>query len=112
MKYIVELNDSDGNNFQVEMHLPWLSSTSVAGNSTWKTLEKGFLKYHSGGCHAEKKIGYEPTNIQLLMDGTTGIQFFEFFDGMGLVNSSGNGTAHQTWVVGFKPGGFGWTLIS
>ena len=112
MKYVVELNDDDGNSFQVEMKIPFISSGTDTKNSTWKTLDKGFIKYHSGGCYFGKTRVYCPTDIYLLMNGVYGIQFFELFDEWGLVNSSGKGKAEQAWVVSFKPGGFGWTLIS
>jgi hypothetical protein len=112
MKYVVELNDVDGNHFQIEMHMPWLSSTTDTGNSTWKALDSGFIKYHSGGCEAVKKGGFEPTDIRLVEGDTYGIQIFKFFDWAGLVNSSGAGEADQPWVVNFKAGSFGWTLIS
>ncbi|CAN5251371.1 hypothetical protein BH10ACI1_BH10ACI1_24660 [soil metagenome] len=112
MKYVVELNDDDGNHFQIEMHLPWLSLTTDEGNSTWKTLDKGFIKYHSGGCHAVKLSYVGATSMQLVIKGGSGIQFFGLFDAMGLINSSGKGMAEQTWAVSFKSGEFGWTLIS
>lgn len=112
MKYIVELNDVDGNHFQIEMHLPFFSFDAEVGNSTWKTLDEGFVKYHSGGCYATKEKGHVPINIFLLMNGLYGIRFFELFDDNSFINSSGKGMAEQSWVVNFKPGGFGWTLIS
>jgi len=112
MKYVVELNDVDGNSFQIEMHLPWMEFTADTGNSTWKVLNEGFIKYRSGGCEALKKSGWEPTHIQLLSGKYWGIKFFKFFDSAGLVNSSGEGVSMQPWVVSFKPGDFGWTLIS
>lgn len=112
MKYVVELNDSDGNSFQVEMKLPWIDWLTEIENSSWKTLDKGFIKYHSGGCHTGKERGFNPTNVQLVMNGEYGITFFGFFDSLGLVNSSGKGEIRQTWLVSFKPGEFGWTLIS
>ena len=112
MKYVVELNDVDGNHFQIEMHLPWLSSTTNVGNSTWKVLNEGFIKYRSGGCNATKETGFGPMEIQLVFGGYSGSSFFKFFDSAGLVNSSGSGEIAQPWVVNFKPGTFGWTLIS
>ncbi len=112
MKYVVELNDVDGNHFQIEMHLPWLSSTTDLGNSTWKALNEGFIKYHSGGCDHVKKGGFEPADIYLFVGEYWGIKFLKFFDSAGLVNSSGAGEIMQPWVVSFKPGAFGWTLIS
>lgn len=112
MKYVVELNDVDGNHFQIEMHLPWLSNTTNVGNSTWKVLNEGFIKYRSGGCKAFKGFGLEPTNIQLVLGEYWGIKFLKLFDSADLVNSSGSGEIVQNWVVSFKPGKFGWTLIS
>lgn len=98
--------------FRSRCTLPLLSCTTDTNNSTWKSLNSGFIKYHSGGCDFQKKFGYSPTDIQLVMNGFTGIRFFNLFDELGLVNSSGKGMAQQPWVVSFKPGGFGWTLIS
>ena len=112
MKYIVELNDDDGKHFQIEMHLPWLSSTADTGNSTWKVLNEGFIKYRSGGCDVIKEWGFGPTDIRLILGEHWGIKFFKFIDTPGLVNSSGAGEIMQPWVVNFKPGTFGWTLIS
>ncbi len=112
MKYIVELNDDDGNHFQIEMHLPWQESSTDAGNSTWKALDSSFIKYHSGGCVANKKVGFHPTDIVLISVEYWGIKFSALFDWAGLVNSSGAGEAMQPWCVNFKPGKFGWTLIS
>ena len=112
MKYVVELNDVDGNHFQIEMHLPWISSTTDQGNSTWKALNEGFIKYHSGGCHDAKIGGIAPTDILLFEGEYWGIKFRKFFDWAGLVNSSGSGEIMQPWSMDFKPGEFGWTLIS
>ena len=112
MKYVVELNDVDGKHFQIEMHLPWLEYLISTENSTWKVLDEGFAKYHSGGCSSEKKGGYQPTDILLLSGEYWGIKFSKFFDPVGIVNSSGSGEIMQPWVVNFKPGNFGWTLIS
>ena len=112
MKYVVELNDVDGNHFQIEMHLPWLSQSTALDNSTWKVLNEGFIKYRSGGCEAEKTARVGPTDIHLVLGGYWGIKFFKLFDSAGLVNSSGSGEIAQPWVVNFKPGTFGWTLIS
>lgn len=112
MKYIVELNDDDGKHFQIEMHLPWLEYTIDVGNTTWKALDSGFIKYHSGGCLRDKKGGFEPTDIRLVEGEYYGIQLFKFFDSASLVNSSGVGKVEQPWCVSFKPGKFGWTLIS
>ena len=112
MKYVVELNDADGKHFQIEMHMPWLSTTTIPENSTWKALDEGFIKYHSGGCMAGKEKGLHPTDIVLIAVEHWGIKFFKFFDYAGLVNSSGSGEIVQSWVVNFKPGKFGWTLIS
>ena len=75
-------------------------------------MDSGFIKYHSGGCSACKTSALSATEIDLLWGGTTGLWFLNFFDAMGLVNSSGSGEIMQPWVVNFKPGSFGWTLIS
>ena len=112
MKYVVELNDVDGKHFQIEMHLPWLSVSTGVDNSTWKVLDEGFIKYRSGGCEAEKLETVGATHIKLALGGYWGIKFFKFFDSASLVNSSGSGEIMQPWVVNFKPGKFGWTLIS
>jgi hypothetical protein len=112
MKYVVELNDDDGKSFQVEMHLPWAETLTNPGNSSWKTLDKGFIKYHSGGCSSQNDPWFKPVNIRLVTNGLYGVEFFGFFDGLGIVNSSGKGEAQQNWAVGFKPGGFGWALVS
>ncbi len=113
MKYVVELNDVDGKHFQIEMHLPWVVRSADPGNTTWKALDEGFIKYHSGGCESEKSAWTGPVNIYLLFGGPTwGIKFSGFFDSSTLVNSSGSGEIMQPWVVSFKPGTFGWTLIS
>ena len=112
MKYIVELNDVDGNHFQIEMHLPWNSRKTYDGNSTWKALDSGFIKYHSGGCQTGENASFEPTDIELICGETWGIEFSAFFDSAGLVNSSGAGEVIQPWCVNFKSGKFGWTLIS
>ncbi len=112
MKYVVELNDVDGSHFQIEMHLPWFENLTDTGNSTWKALNEGFIKYRSGGCEALRESAFATTDIRLVSGEHWGIKFFKFFGSGGLVNSSGAGEVLQPWVVNFKPGTFGWTLIS
>lgn len=112
MKYVVELNDDDGKSFQIEMHLSFFTTSIHPDNSSWKALDKGFIKYHSGGCKADKQFGFKPSDIKLIANGHYGIEFFELFDGMTLINSSGKGMAQQPWAVSFKPGEFSWALIS
>lgn len=112
MKYVVELNDSDGVIFQMELILPWLEFTADTGNSTWRAIDSGFIKYHRGGCKAIKEHGFAPIDIYVLSGGYKGIKFLGFFDSLGLVNSSGTGKIQPSWTVNFNYGSFGWTLIS
>lgn len=94
--------------------LPLIKSTSNTGNSTWRVLEEGFIKYRGGGCylHNPDDKGFASTgNLYLVYGKTYGIVLNVFVDNWRLVNDSGSGVIYQSWCVSCKPGVLNWVLI-
>jgi hypothetical protein len=83
----------------------------VPGN--WRTLDQGFLRYGGGKLvnRDDRSRGVDTRDVFLLtMDGTWGMQLFEYEDTLG-VNDEGTGSVIQPWVVGFTPGKISWVLV-
>ena len=113
MRYVVELNDENGKHFQIELHVPFISGDSNPSNSTWRALEGGFIKFHSGGCRAGKggELIPKPTSLLLASGSTMVAVLDDVFDRLGFVNSSGSGIIGFGCQLNFTSR-FNWTLIS
>ncbi len=115
MNYVVEIGDQDGKTCKLSLTMPLIKSTANQGNSTWRVLDEGFIKYRSGGCFLNNPddTGWASSgNLYLVYGETYGIVLNVFVDGMRLVNDSGGGIIYQAWCVNFKPGVLNWVLIS
>ncbi len=113
MDYTVELSDVDGNACKVALSLPLLKDIIDETNSTWRTLDKGAIKFNSGGCLAVKfeKTSFSRLKLRLLVGEFYIITLFKFTDRLALVNSSGDGEIVQTACLNFKPGKITWALL-
>ena len=112
MDYTVELSDVDGNACKVKLSLPIIKVNTDKTNSTWRTLDQGAIKFHSGGCLAWGSVGFfSALNLQLLTGDNWIINLSEFTDGARMVNSSGNGEILQVACLSFKPGKITWALL-
>lgn len=110
-KYTVELSDSDGNACKVRLSLPLVKKRADKTDSTWKTLDKGMIKYHSGGCYAWAPTTFGVTHLNLLLGDYWIVQLSEFIDTLGIANDSGTGKIDQTACLSFKPGRITWALL-
>ena len=112
MNYTVELSDVDGNACKVKLSLPIIKVNTEKTNSTWRTLDQGAIKFHSGGCQASGTGGwFSALNLELLTGDTYIIILSEFTDGARMVNSSGNGEIVQVACLSFKPGKITWAVL-
>lgn len=112
MDYTVELSDVDGNACKVALSIPFFNVYTDKTNSTWRTLDKGAIKFHSGGCQAwATKARLSSLNLALLVGESSIINLFEFTDSLRFVNSSGNGEIVQAGCLSFKPGKITWALL-
>jgi hypothetical protein len=110
MRYTVELSDVDGNACKVALSLPVLKVDTDKTNSTWRTLDKGWIKYNSGGCSAWGPV-FHSGNLSLLIGDGWIVDLMEFLDWKNTVNDSGAGLIDQSACVGFKPGKITWALL-
>lgn len=112
MKYTIELSDADGNACKVALSLPVLKVDTDKTNSTWRTLDKGCIKYNSGGCQAWGPAGWaQAGHLSLLVRDSWIVNLTEFFDSFRIVNDSGGGEIVQSACVSFKPGTISWALL-
>ena len=112
MDYTVELSDVDGNACKVKLSLPIIKVDTDKTNSTWRTLDQGAIKFHSGGCHTWGSGGFfSALNLELLVGDSMIITLSEFTNGARMVNSSGNGEILQPACLSFKPGKITWALL-
>ena len=111
MDYTVELSDVDGNACKVKLSLPILKVDTDKTNSTWRTLDQGAIKFHSGGCRTAGPGFFSRLNLELLTGDSLIINLSEFTDSMRLVNSSGTGDIVQSACLSFKPGKITWALL-
>lgn len=111
MKYTVELSDSEGTVCKVKLSLPINKVDTNKTNSTWKALDAGALKFHSGGCAVAGAGWASPLTLRLMRGDEYGVVLTEFTDSLRMVNDSGSGTIYQGWCLSFKPGAITWALI-
>lgn len=112
MDYTVELSDVDGNACKVKLSLPINKVDTDKTNSTWRTLDQGAIKFHSGGCQAWGSGGwFSALNLSLLVGDNEIINLSGFTDSMRFVNSSGTGEIVQVACLSFKPGKITWALL-
>ncbi len=115
MKYVIELSDAEGLSCRVSLSLPLRKVSTSIGNSSWKVLDEGFLKYRSGGCDLRSAVPgrkFDVTgNLFLCVGAYYGVILNNFTSEWALVNDSGSGNVFQTWVKNCKPGAIGWALL-
>lgn len=122
MKYTVEVIDETGKSCRLNLSLPLISKDDL-NNSTWRVMDEGVFKYRSGGCQQRGTedsgliIGssafFGSVDLFLYIGKTSWAVLYEFYDGKGFVNSSGEGRIGlKEAVISFKPDAdFAWTLL-
>lgn len=111
IRYRVEITDSDGNSFRVQLSLPLDIAGTDPANSTWSVADEGFLKYRSGGCSGVGAFA-EPLDLGLLRGRKEyGVVLYQFTDWVRFVNDSGDGRVAGSWAGSLTPGDITWVLL-
>lgn len=111
MTYNVKIKDRKGRSFEVELGIPFTSSSTDNSNSSWKALHLGRVKAKSGTCQASEDSIWGATHIMLQSKGSEVLCLEDLFGFMGTVNDSGGGYVRQAWCLGFTPGKISWELM-
>jgi hypothetical protein len=130
----LRIQDKSGNTFKLYVSTPgagtkiWrgitedMTAEQVTGS--WRSLNKGFLRYNFGKTRSRFSHNGDRTTKDLLVLGPTGtegietydrwdkfgIQLFEYEDVFG-VNDEGEGFVIQPWVVTLEPGRIQWSKL-
>jgi hypothetical protein len=108
-KYVVEIGDEGGKSFKVEINLGFMRRTK----GDWKTLDKGFIRFNSGGAERNESVG-ELSGAHLFLltnDNTWGIRLNDW-DNFFKTNNHGTGWAEHSWVLGLRNGRISWTIVT
>ena len=131
----LQIIDKSGNTFKMFVSTPgagtkvWrgftqsMTASQVIGS--WRSLDKGFLKYNFGKTRSRFSNNGDQTTKDLLVSGPTGkegietyddrdrfgIQLFEYEDVFS-VNDEGEGFVIQPWVINLEPGRIQWHIAS
>ena len=111
-KHTVEIGDDNGNSFKITVDI---SYSGVHTEGSWRSLDKGSIKYNSGKSKKEQTAG-TITGADLCLFGMDGINAgwgirLDEWDDIGGVNDQGTGTLVQAWVLDAKPGKISWALV-
>ena len=121
-KHTLEIADKKGQAFRLHISTPsagdrlWTAYTdgiSKRPEGHWRTIDKGFIRYHNGKAIRIKSISQDLTTRDLYLvssDSRWGVQIFEYEDWIG-VNETGMGTVLQPWVLSIAVGKFSWVLV-
>lgn len=108
--YIVEIGDEKGDSFKISVSMSMLNSWATTGS--WRTIEKGYIRYNSGAVQRQKSNGELTVRHFLLYnsDNAWGIRLNDF-EGFWGANDQGTGLILQPWVLIFPPGRISWALV-
>lgn len=106
--YVVEIGDGDGKSFKISLSVPFLAYM----NGSWRTLDKGYIRYNSGATQVENSTGTLSSQHLYLYqsDNTWGIRLNDFRDISG-ANDEGTGIIVHPWVLNFSYGRISWALV-
>jgi len=112
-RYTVEIGDSDGNSFQISVNIGYVG---VHTEGSWRSIDKGWIRYNSGMIKKEQTAGHTITETNLNLLGPGGIDAgwgikLNTWDDIGGVNDQGTGEIVQGWVLNAKPGRITWALV-
>jgi hypothetical protein len=110
-QYTVEIGDTKGHAFRVAMVVP--ISDDVG---SWRTLDKGRIRYNSGALKQFKFEGDAPGQFNINFFGPDGMDagwgfWMESFKTLWIANDEGTGSIMQSWVLEFEPGKTSWSLV-
>ena len=108
--YTVEIGDEEGNSFRISVSA--ITTFGARFDGSWRTIDKGYIRYNSGVAWKEKSNG-DLTVMHLLLignDNTWGISLNDFNDIWG-ANDEGTGIILQPWVLNFTSGRISWALV-
>ena len=106
-KHIFEIGDSDGHSFKISIELPF----NRTSKGSWRTLDKGLIRYNSGKTIPTSGYGGSDDDILLVSsEGTWGLKLDDYQDFWGL-NDEGTGEVLQRWALQIKPGKISWALV-
>ena len=110
--YIIKIEDTNGRQCKIEMTIPFMPKIGPHRGS-WRSLDKGFLRYDSGGTHfvPANERGNEGDLYFFLEDYPPfGMQFEKMHNFWG-VNDMGAGKLPRDWVLCAEPGWVKWVVI-
>ncbi len=109
-KHTIEISDEDNKSFKI------ILSIGYSGNSigSWRSLDKGFIKFNGGRVRYLTSEGTQTTNHVMLFEDPqsefSGLRLNDYSDWLG-VNDQGMGYLWQTWAIGLKPSRISWILV-
>lgn len=107
MKHTFEIGDGEGNSFKILVEMPFHRWTK----GSWRTLDKGYIRYNSGETQPSKGFGGNDDDLFLLSkNGYWGLRLDDVQDFWGL-NDQGKGELIEPWVLIMKPGTISWSLV-
>lgn len=108
--YIVEIGDEKGTSFKISVSMSMLNSWAATGS--WRTIDKGYIRYNSGAAQRQQSPGELTVRHYLLYssDNTWGIRLNDFESIWG-ANDEGTGIIVQAWVLSFPVGRISWALV-
>jgi hypothetical protein len=107
--YIIEIGDEKGGSFKTSVSI---STLDGASGGSWRTIDKGHIRYNSGAVEKQNSPGELAVRHLLFYsnDNTWGIRLNDFQDLWG-ANDEGTGLILQPWVLSFPPGRISWALV-
>ncbi len=105
--HIIDIGDEKGNSFEMCLEVSyWYYPTG-----SWRTLDKGYIRFNSGWTKKTKSEGtLVGTHLLLFSSANTwGIRLNDFSDAGG-ANDQGSGIILQPWVLSFESGRISWAL--
>ena len=111
--YTVEIGDNEGHSFKIKVSIT--TTLTGASTGTWRTLDKGFIRYNSGPAYNQPSHSGLTSDRDVVLcnnedDEHYGIKFDLFHDWFG-ANDQGSGEIIQPWVLSFKSGKISWALV-
>jgi hypothetical protein len=112
-RHTVEIGDDKGNSFRISVNIDYLG---VHTEGSWRTIDKGWLRYNSGTAKKYQTDGWTitETNLFLFQPGEIGSTYeirFDKWDDYGGVNDQGTGFMSQNVVINATPGKISWALV-
>ena len=114
-KYLIRISDYNDNAFSLLITVPaW-------GKPSWRTTDKGWIRYNSGPAVVVDQSKYNPftgspgddwtrhKHLYLSNGANTGLLLYDFM-GWTSANDSGRGYLYEVWALNADGGPLGWTV--